>query len=136
MEEDQTIVLIAQAQAAARNSFAPFSRYPVGAALLAESGQVYLGCNLEASSFGLTVCAERNAVAAGVVAGERRFKAIAIYSPNGATPCGACRQVLWDVCGDLDIIIVDRNGNRQVMRLAELLPAPFDERKLKEAKCQ
>lgn len=136
MEKNQAIVLMERARAAARNSWAPFSDYPVGAALLAESGQIYVGCNLESSSFGLTVCAERNAVAAAVVAGERRFKALAVYSPNGATPCGACRQVLWDVCRNLEIVVGDECGNCQYYQLAELLPAPFDEHKLKEAQSQ
>lgn len=123
-----------KAKAAARNSFAPYSHYPVGAALLAESGAIYLGCNVESSSYGLTVCAERNAVAAGLVAGERHFRAMAIFSPNGATPCGACRQVIWDACGDIEIYLGDEQGHWQNFQMHELLPAPFDEHKLKEVK--
>jgi cytidine deaminase len=132
MEKDQKSELMDKARMAARHSFAPHSHYPVGAALLAASGAVYLGCNVESSSYGLTVCAERNAVAAGIVAGERQFLAMAIFSPNGATPCGACRQVIWDTCGDIEIYVVDELGRWQVYQLHELLPQPFDENKLKE----
>jgi len=100
--------------------------------LLTEDGKVFLGCNMEASSYGLTVCAERNAIAAAVVAGEKRFRALGIYSLNSASPCGACRQVIWDICGDIDIFLFDESENVQHLRSAELLPLPFDANKMKD----
>jgi len=131
MEKIKPELLKNAARQAAQNAHAPYSHYPVGAALLTVDGKVYLGCNVEASSYGLTVCAERNAIAAAVVAGEKRFLAIGIYSPNGASPCGACRQVIWDICGNIDVFLFDESKNVGRLRSADLLPTPFDKNKLK-----
>lgn len=132
MERDESIPIKAEAEKAYRNALATYSGYKVGAALLASSGKIYTGCNVESSSYGLSVCAERNAVANAIVNGERKFVAIGIYSDNGAPPCGACRQVLWDICGDIKVYIFDNHGGFKTMRMSELFPFPFDNKKLKE----
>jgi cytidine deaminase len=132
METIKPELLKEAAREAAKNAHAPFSHYPVGAALLTENGKIFKGCNVEASSYGLTVCAERNAIAAAIVAGEKKFSALGIYSLNSASPCGACRQVIWDICGDIDIYLFDNSDNFQHLRSADLLPLPFDGKKMKD----
>ncbi|MFH2025413.1 MAG: cytidine deaminase [bacterium] len=132
METVKPEVLKQHAQKAASFSHSPFSHYPVGAALLAEDGTVFHGCNIESSSYGLTVCAERNAIAAAVVNGHKEFKALAVFSNNGATPCGACRQVIWDICGNIPIYIFTKDGQSEIYRSKDLLPAPFDDTKLQK----
>ena len=116
--------LIQEATEARARAYAPYSKFAVGAALLGKSGRVYRGCNVENLSFGLTICAERNAVAAAVAAGEREFTAIAIIadSKTPVTPCGACRQVLAEFCPELDVWSVNLEGERYEARLSELLP--------------
>ena len=92
----------------------------------AEGGELYLGCNVENASYGLSICAERNALAAAVAAGERRFTAMAIASRGGVPPCGACRQVLAELAPDLSLILVDVDtGERSEENLADLLPRAF-----------
>ena len=124
------IKLIEAAKEVQQQAHAPFSGYRVGAALMTEDGKIFSGCNVEVSTYGLTVCAERNAVAAAIAHGERRFKAIAVVTSNGATPCGACRQVLWEICGDIPVILVDESGKTTEIKTSELLPEPFDSSKL------
>jgi cytidine deaminase len=123
--------LIREAVIIREKAHAPYSRFRVGAALKGKSGKIFLGVNVESSSYGLSVCAERNAVAAAVANGEKSFEAIAVSSLGGVSPCGACRQVLWDVCGDIPVIMIDENGavTRQ-MKMSELLPAAFEEKNL------
>jgi len=133
MEKVQATVLMEKAREAAQYAHAPYSHYPVGAALLTETGEIFTGCNVESSSFGLTVCAERNAIAAALVAGFRSFHSLAIFSENGAAPCGACRQVIWDICGNIDIYLMDAQGEQRHYRMVDLFPLPFDNNKLKEA---
>lgn len=118
------------ALAAAKNSHSPYSRFPVGAALIA-NGELFVGTNVENSSSGLTVCAERVAVCTAVAKGRKRLERIAIASPNHEfiTPCGACRQVLSEFCDDLKIILVKRDGATQKTTLAKLLPRPFKRKK-------
>jgi cytidine deaminase len=119
--------LVAAARAARRRAYAPYSRFRVGAALLAADGTVYTGANVENASYGLTICAERAAVAQAVSAGARRFVAVAVAAPGpGVTPCGACRQVLAEF-GDLAVIVADarRATAPHIFRLQELLPAAF-----------
>jgi cytidine deaminase len=112
-----------------KNSYSPYSKFPVGACVLADSGKTYVGCNFENSSFGMTICAERNAIGTAIANGERRIKAIAIYSPmqDNCTPCGACRQVLHEFCEkDEDItIIVKIKDELKTYTLAHLLPESF-----------
>lgn len=114
------------ARKARQNAYAPYSHFAVGAALLAESGKVYTGCNIENASYGLTCCAERNAIFAAVGAGERRFKmlAVAADSPEPVAPCGACRQVIAEF--DIPLVVM---GNlkeaTKTMTAEELLPYGF-----------
>jgi cytidine deaminase len=129
--------LVVLAQKARINSYSPYSHYSVGAALLAASGRVYTGCNVENASYGLTVCAERVAVWKGVSEGEKEFTAVAIASDNSASPCGACRQVLAEFAGGIDglqrfrVLLVNPRGDRQSFTLAELLPVAFSAAKLR-----
>ena len=122
--------LVALAKEARCNAYAPYSGFAVGAALLATSGRVYTGCNVENASYGLSICAERVALFKAVAAGERGFTAIAVVTETGATPCGACRQVLQEFGGDLRVIVVDLRGERRVYALEELLPHGFTARQL------
>ncbi|MBC7241062.1 MAG: cytidine deaminase [Anaerolineae bacterium] len=117
--------LIEQAKQAREGAYAPYSHFAVGAALLTRSGRVFTGANVENASYGLTVCAERVAVFKAVTAGEREFAAIAIASSNGASPCGACRQVLAEFGLDILVISVDMDDRVRQWRLEELLPASF-----------
>lgn len=120
--------LRAAARAASEHAHAPYSKLRVGAALETASGRVYRGCNVENSSFGLTICAERSAVACAVAEGERTFRRLLIYTPDAGplSPCGACRQVLAEFCDDLPILSVGRGGAAREFRLAELLPRAFE----------
>lgn len=118
--------LVKQAAAARERAYAPYSNYAVGAALLGKSGRVYTGCNVENASYGLTVCAERTAILKAVSEGEREFQGIAVVTSNGGSPCGACRQVLFEFLSpDAPIVISDIAGNRQVHALVELLAFGF-----------
>ncbi len=120
--------LIAEAERALEHAYAPYSRFHVGAALLTRGGRVYRGCNVENASFGLSICAERNAVFQAVAEGERDFVAIAIVDAqgHGASPCGACRQVLHEFAPGLIVYWRDARGRIVRKRLAELLGSPFD----------
>ena len=116
--------LLSAAKQARARAYAPYSRFTVGAALLTKTGQVFTGCNVENLSFGLTICAERNAVFAAVAAGEREFVKIGIVadSKSPVTPCGACRQVLAEFCDDIEIACSNMEGRRFDSTLAALLP--------------
>jgi len=118
--------LIAAAASARHNAYAPHSKFRVGAAVLAASGKIYTGANVENASYGLTICAERVAVGNAVAAGERRFVAVAIVSAGAAMPCGACRQVLAEF-GDCAVICADARDTRRAKMetLSELLPEMF-----------
>ena len=120
-------LLAEQAWAARKQAYAPYSKFAVGAALLAESGEVYAGCNVENISFGLTICAERSAVAAAIQAGSRKFSGIAIVADtdDAVVPCGACRQFLAEFHPSLPIQTFGRGGVSRSWLLSELLPVPF-----------
>ena len=117
-----------KAKKASENSYSPYSRFPVGACVLGNSGNYYYGCNFENSSFGLTICAERNAIGNAIANGEKKIKAIAIYSPNmeDCLPCGACRQVISEFCSDDGIDIITETGEGlKIRNFNELLPGRF-----------
>ncbi len=119
--------LVKKAREARACSYSPYSRFGVGAAIRAKSGKVYLGCNVENCSYGLTVCAERVAVCNAVSDGATDFEALAIFTEaeDLTPPCGACRQVLSEFSKDLTIILANPGGKKE-LRLSELLPLPFN----------
>ncbi len=121
--------LMNRAKEASKTSYSPFSRFAVGAAVLTSSGKIFEGCNVENSSFGLTICAERCAIFKAISEGERVIRAVAIYSPNADScyPCGACRQVMYEFQGDdEEISVVTENmGNLDVNKLSYFLPCGF-----------
>jgi cytidine deaminase len=117
--------LIAEAMKAREKAHAPYSRFAVGAALLAKSGRIYTGCNVENASYGLSTCAERVAVFKAVSEGERDFEAIAVVTEKGVPPCGACRQVLMEFGEDIQVIVANGDGEYRVFALRELLPEAF-----------
>jgi cytidine deaminase len=120
--------IVAAATAVREHAAAPYSKFKVGAALLTEDGRIFTGCNVESASYGLTVCAERNAVFKAVSEGAKGFRAVAVVTDAEppASPCGACRQVLWDQCRDIDVVIATPRGVATRMRLAALLPLAFE----------
>jgi cytidine deaminase len=124
--------LLQHAVKARDHAVAPFSRFKVGAALLTSSGNLYTGCNIENATYGLTVCAERVALWKALSEGERAFTRMAVASDSEppAAPCGACRQLLWEFCGDLEILVGNASGVKESHRLASLFPRPFDQRSL------
>ncbi len=120
--------LLAAARAVREHSHSPYSRFPVGAALLADDGTIWVGTNVENRSYGLTICAERAAVLAAVAAGRRRFRAVLILADADppASPCGACREVLAEFCApDLPVRSVNLAGEVRDFRFGELFPEPF-----------
>ena len=128
--------LISVAVASKRRAYAPYSRFRVGAALESTSGKVYTGCNVENSSYGLTICAERTAIFKAISEGERSFRAIAIVAddPDFTPPCGACRHVLYDLAGNIDVIMTNAKGRIRVTKLQDLLPMAFDSKHLSPTK--
>ncbi len=117
---------------ARENAYAPYSNYMVGAAVETEDGEIIAGCNVESSSYGLTVCAERVALASAVSKGYRRFKRIAVSSKGDAGPCGACRQFIWDLCRNIPILMISDDGSVEELMSGDLLPEAFDDRFLKK----
>jgi cytidine deaminase len=120
--------LIGRAKEARENACADYSHYKVGAALLTSDGKVYMGCNIENSTYGLTVCAERVALWKALSEGERKFSQIAVVTASDppASPCGACRQLLWEFCGDIEVVLANLQGFRKTLHLSEIFPRPFD----------
>jgi cytidine deaminase len=120
--------LAAAALAARQNAFAPFSKFQVGAALEDTDGRVHTGCNVENATYGLTICAERVAVFKAISDGVRKFRRVAIAADTESLtpPCGACRQILWEFCGDVEIVLVNLRGKTETYRLKDLFPKPFD----------
>jgi cytidine deaminase len=117
---------------AREKAHAPYSEFRVGAALEAADGRVFTGCNIENATYGLTICAERVAVFKAISEGARGFARIAVAADtDGLTPpCGACRQILWEFCGDIEIVLVNLKGKRETLRLKDLFPRAFDDRSL------
>jgi cytidine deaminase len=130
--ESEKAELIAAAKRVKHKAYAIYSNFRVGAALLTDEGSIFAGCNVENSSYGLTICAERNAVFRAVAEGKKHFRAIAISSDDAGflTPCGACRQVLAEFAPRLEIILTNAAGKKKVTSLDKLFPIPPDLKKL------
>ena len=120
--------LVAAATAVRTTASAPYSGFHVGAALLAEDGSIHTGCNVESATYGLTVCAERIAVFKAVSEGVRKFRAVAVVTGADAPtpPCGACRQVLWDQCAEIEVLMATLSGKQERRTLSSLYPHPFE----------
>ena len=120
--------LISAAKQARENAHAPYSNFRVGAALRATSGRIFTGCNVENATYGLTVCAERVAILKAISEGERGFDAISVVTDTDALtpPCGACRQLIWEFCGDAPVILANLKGKTEVIQMRDLFPKPFD----------
>jgi cytidine deaminase len=127
--------LILAAIKAKENSYSPYSKLSVGAAILTKSGKIFTGCNIENSSFSLTICAERTAIFKAISEGSKKFSAIAIVSDldDPIPPCGACRQVLFDLAGNIDVILLSKSGKKAVIKkLSSFLPMPFTDNYIKK----
>lgn len=124
--------LVDAARAAREHAVARFSRFKVGAALLTGDGTIVTGCNVENATYGLTVCAERVAMFKALSEGHRTFTAVAVVADTAepTPPCGACRQILWEFGGDLDVFLANLSEHKGSFRMRELLPLPFDARLL------
>jgi cytidine deaminase len=125
--------LIKKAIEAKNFSHSPYSKFRVGAALLTDNDEIITGCNIENASYGLTICAERTAIFKAYSEGKRKFKSIAISSDdkNFCPPCGACRQIIWELCGDIEVILIDGNQNLKIFKSSDFLPFPFGDENLK-----
>ena len=127
MEYDYNLLMV-QAKEASKKSYSPFSKFAVGACVLTGSGKIYSGCNIENSSFGMTICAERCAIFKAISEGEKEILAIAIYSPkeDDCYPCGACRQVMYEFQGEKEIdIITEQENNLNIKKMSDFLPYGF-----------
>jgi cytidine deaminase len=120
--------LIEAALAARKNAHAPFSHFLVGAAVEDSDGRIHTGCNVENATYGLTICAERVAVFKAISEGARKFTRVAVAADTDVLtpPCGACRQILWEFCGDVELTLVNPRGKSEKLRLKDLFPRPFD----------
>jgi cytidine deaminase len=116
-------------------AYAPFSTFRVGSAILASDGKIYTGCNIENSSYGLTICAERVAIFKAISEGASKFKAIALVSDDSGftPPCGACRQVLFELAGNIDLIMMNSKDQFKIVKLRSLLPFAFTRKNLKQS---
>lgn len=125
--------LIEAARIVRENAFAPYSGFQVGAALETENGEIYTGCNIESATYGLTNCAERVAIGKAVSEGVKKFKRIAVVADTDTLtpPCGACRQIIWEFCGDIPVILSNLDGKNEIINMSELLPKAFDSKFLK-----
>jgi cytidine deaminase len=132
---DQNRQLIAAATQARENAHAPYSNFRVGAAVRAKSGRIIGGCNVENATYGLTVCAERVAILKAISEGERSFDAIAVVTDTDTptSPCGACRQLIWEFCGDVPVIMTTLKNVQEIKWMKELLPMAFDSSKLQHS---
>ena len=120
--------LVEAALAVRENAHARFSHFKVGAALEDDAGRIHTGCNVENATYGLTVCAEHVAVFKAISEGVRKFKRVVVAADTDelTPPCGACRQILWEFCGDIEVILVNLEGKTERLRLKDLFPRPFD----------
>ena len=128
IEPGRAQLLIDAATASRKNAVSKRSGFSVGAAIEAEDGTIYGGCNVENSTYGLTVCAERVAIWKALSEGVRRFRAVAVVTgaDEPTPPCGACRQILWEFAGDVPVVSATAGGKRKFYRMSDLLPEPFE----------
>jgi cytidine deaminase len=135
LSEESLNQLIETAKAARLKSVAPFSKFLVGAAVKTKAGKVYTGCNIESASYGLTVCGERVAIWKALSEGEREFTELAIVADTESLtpPCGTCRQIIHEFCGDATIVLGNLQGETETCTIDELLPRAFDARFLSGA---
>jgi len=124
--------LIEAARKVRERAYAPYSQFLVGAAVSTMDGQIFAGCNVENSSYGLTICAERTAIFKAVSEGQTEITGLAVVvdTEQATPPCGACRQVMWEVCGDIPVVLANLEGELVRTTVLELLPVPFDENNL------
>jgi cytidine deaminase len=124
--------LVAAARAAREHAVADFSHFKVGAALETDTGDIITGCNIENASYGLTICAERTAIFKALSEGKRVFRRIAIVADTDdpTPPCGACRQIIWEFCGDVEVTLANLQRVTRTLQMKDLLPLPFDKRLL------
>lgn len=115
---------------AREGAYAKYSNFHVGAAIETNTGHIYPGCNIENASYSLTICAERTALFSAIAAGEREFTHLVVASDNGVSPCGACRQVIWELCGDIPITLVNEAGETTETSSSALLPDAFSDKDL------
>lgn len=120
--------LINAARLARENAFAPFSGFKVGSAVATADGRIYTGCNIENASYGLTLCAERVAIFKAISEGVRKLKSIAVVADTDelTPPCGACRQIIWEFCGNCELVLANLNGKSETIAFAEIFPRAFD----------
>lgn len=125
--------LIEAAAHARDGALAHFSKFRVGAALETADGAIYTGCNIESATYGLTMCAERVAIWKALSEGVRQFTRIAVVADTGrlTPPCGSCRQIIWEFCGDVPVVLANLSGEAETLHMSELLPRPFDEKFLR-----
>ena len=123
-----TADLIDAAREARERAFAPYSNFKVGAALEAENGSIITGCNVESASYGLTNCAERVAIQKAISDGVSKFSQLAVVVDTEVltAPCGACRQVIWEFCGDIPVTLSNLDGKTETLMMSDLLPRGFD----------
>ncbi|HBE81783.1 MAG: cytidine deaminase [Blastocatellia bacterium] len=116
-----------------KRAYAPYSNFKVGAAVETEDGAIYTGCNVESASYGLTVCAERVSIWKGISRGVTKFGRIAVVvdTEELTPPCGVCRQIIWEFCGDVPVILANLHGKTETIMMSELLPRAFDSKFLK-----
>jgi cytidine deaminase len=136
LSEESLQELLETAKAARLRSIAPFSNFLVGAAVKTDEGKVYIGCNVESASYGLTVCAERVAIWKALSEGERHFTELAVVADTDTLtpPCGTCRQIIWEFAKNATIVLGNLHGESQIVSIRELLPRAFDARFLTAAK--
>lgn len=129
MSDDTRITrLVAAARAAREHAVADFSHFKVGAALETDTGEIITGCNVENASYGLTMCAERVAIFKALSEGKRAFRRMAVVADteDPTPPCGACRQIIWEFCGDIEVVLGNLTKTTATLRMKDLLPLPFD----------
>src|SRR4030081_1696458 len=121
-------LLVTAARTAREHAHAPYSNFRVGAAVRAKSGRIHTGCNVENATFGLTLCAERVAIFKAISEGARQFTRVAVVADTDVLtpPCGACRQILWEFCGDVEIVLANLKGASETIKLGTLFPRAFD----------